>query len=154
MKVRMVALVCALLVGIAAGPGAARAQDVSTAEQTQLAGPWHGNWTAPEGWLYEGVMRLRIGSSGIVEGEINWTLRTAARDREQAKIGMSGTEYIRGTYYALAGALMLEGYKKDDPNAVIGLDTYRLIASPDRKALAGFTAHGGRWNAQMLLTHQ
>lgn len=67
---------------------------------------------------------------------------------------MAGTEFVRGTYHPQSGALILEDYRKDDPNGILGLDKYRLIASDPPKTIAGVTGHGNRWSAQFFLTRE
>jgi hypothetical protein len=152
MRIRRMPLIVFMLLGIGFAQNLANAQTITAAEQAAVAGPWSGRWTAPEGWLYEAAMTLRVAASGTVDGEINWTMRKSPRPADQKKLGMSGMELIRGTYHAASGAFVLEGYDKKDPNTILGLDKYRLIASDDRMTLAGVTAHHDRWNAQFWLT--
>jgi hypothetical protein len=152
MRLRALLFVAILLLGLGSVRNAANAQDVTSSEQSVLAGPWHGRWTAPEGWLYEAVMTLQIGKTGAVDGEIKWTLRTSARRSDDAKVGMTGTEFVRGTYFPASGAFHLDGYRKNDPNSVIGLDKYRLIAGDNRNTIAGVTEHHGNWAGQFVLT--
>jgi hypothetical protein len=140
------------LSGIAILPTTVAAQSVSATEQAELAGPWRGVWTAPEGWIYEAVISLRVSGSGATSGEINWTLRKSPRPAEQAKLGMTGVESVRGNYYANAGALILEGYEKKDPNGILGLDKYRLIVSENHRTMAGMTRHHDAWNSQFFLS--
>jgi hypothetical protein len=120
-------------------------------EQSIPPGPWHGFWTSPEGYLYEAVMNLRPGDGGAVEGEINWTLRKSPRPAEQAKLGMTGVEFVRGTYYGATGTLKVDGYRKTDPNTILGLDKYRLVVSDDSRTLGGITWSADRWSGQILL---
>src|SRR5579862_7469014 len=80
-------LLVSIVLFAAAIPARVSAQSVSEAEQAELAGSWRGNWSAPEDWLYEAVMTLRVTASGAVTGEINWTIRKSARPAEQAKLG-------------------------------------------------------------------
>jgi hypothetical protein len=128
------------------------AQSVPVAEQAELAGPWHGRWTAPEGWIYEAVVNLQVGGSGATTGEINWTLRKSPRPAEQGKIGMTGIESVRGNYDANTGTLIIEGYQKSDPNGVIGLDKYRLVVSDNHRIMGGITRHHNAWTGQFLLS--
>jgi len=128
------------------------AQSVLATEQAELAGPWQGRWTAPEGWIYEAVINLQVGGSGATSGEINWTLRKSPRPAEQGKVGMTGVELVRGNYYANVGAFILEGYEKKDPNGILGLDKYRLVVSDNRKTMGGITRHHNAWTGQFLLS--
>lgn len=142
----------AVLFGVGVIPANVAAQSVPEAEQAEIAGPWHGFWTAPEGWIYEAVINLRVSGSGATSGEINWTLRKSPRPAERGKLGMAGVELVRGNYYATSGTLILEGYEKKDPNGIIGLDKYRLVVSDTRRTMGGITRHHNAWNSQFLLS--
>ena len=80
-----------LLFGVGMFPAAVAAQSVSPTEAAEIAGPWHGRWTAPEGWLYEANMSLQVSASGATSGQINWTLRKSPHPEEQGKLGMRGS---------------------------------------------------------------
>jgi hypothetical protein len=120
--------------------------------QAQAGGEWRGLWTAPPGWSYEAKMSLRIGEAGSVNGEITWTLRRSPRTNDQAKLGLTGVELVRGTYHAVSRALILDGYDKRDPQGILGLDKYRLVVSDNYKAAGGITAHHDKWDAQIFLS--
>jgi len=152
MRIFRLLLVSIVLSGVGIVPAQVSAQTVSEAEQAELAGPWRGRWTAPEGWLYEAVMNLRVTASGATTGEINWTLRKSPRPAEQAKLGMTGVELVRGNYFLNSGTLILEGYDKRDPNVVIGLDKYRLVVSGNRRTMGGVTGHHDAWTSQFFLS--
>jgi hypothetical protein len=145
-------LVSIFLFGVGIFPAAVAAQTVSAAEQAELAGPWPGRWTAPEGWIYEAVISLQVSGSGATSGEINWTLRKSPRPAEQGKVGMTGVELVRGNYHANAGAFILEGYEKKDPNGILGLDKYRLVVSDNRRIIGGITRHHSAWTGQFFLS--
>lgn len=135
-------------------PSIGAAQVVSSADATTVSGPWHGRWTAPEGWIYEATMRLQLTGAGSVSGEINWTLRKSPRPNEANKIGQAGIEKVRGTYYPNSGTLTLEGYDKVDPSGILGLDKYRLVISDDHRRLGGITSHHNSWTGQFLLARE
>lgn len=127
--------------------------DVAVAQPTSaLAGPWNGSWEA-DNFRYEAVMTLNVDAANSVDGQINWTLRVSPRVNEQAKIGMKGVEYVRGKYYPDSATIALEGYRKDDPNVVIGLDKYRLVVAPNGRTMGGITEHHGTWTGRIFLTH-
>jgi hypothetical protein len=140
------------LSGLGLFPTTLSAQSISEAERAELAGPWQGRWTAPEGWIYEAVINLRVEGSGATSGEINWTLRKSPRPAEQNKVGMTGVESVRGNYFANSGTLILEGYAKNDPNGILGLDKYRLVVSDTHRTMGGITRHHNAWNSQFLLS--
>ncbi len=140
------------LLGVGIFPATVAAQSVSATEAAEIAGPWHGRWTAPGGWLYEANMSLQVSGSGATTGQINWTLRKSPRPEEQGKLGMTGVESIRGNYFANSGTLILEGYEKNDPNGILGLDKYRLVVGDTHRTMAGVTRHHNDWTSQFFLT--
>jgi hypothetical protein len=109
---------------------------------------WDVEWRNPEGHVYTAEMELEVTGSNV-EGFFNWTLRASPRAEERAKIGLTGVEYIRGTYDPDCGLLLLEGKTLDDPNRILGMDQYRIVVSPDVLRLAGMTGHGGEWTGEM-----
>jgi hypothetical protein len=147
-----ICLVSIFLFGVGIIPATVAAQGVTATEQAEIAGPWHGRWTAPDGWIYEAVISLRVSGSGATSGEINWTLRKSPRPAEQGKVGMTGVESVRGNYYADTGTLILEGYEKNDPNGILGLDKYRLVVLDNHRTMGGITRHHNAWNSQFFLS--
>jgi hypothetical protein len=132
-------------------PAAPPPPAVSDTERAALAGPWHGSWTS-DNYRYDATMQLTVDGSGNVEGWIDWTLRVSPGAEGRRKIGNKALEYVHGKYYPEPGALVLEGYRKDDPNAVWDLDKYRLTLSPDRAAMGGITQGSGSWAGHFFLT--
>jgi len=121
------------------------------ADSKDLAGGWHGFWTAPEGWLYEADMVLTVDAQNNVTGAIHWTLLKSPRPGEQGKLGLSGVENVKGVFLPQCGMVRMEGTSLEDPNNVLGLDKYRLILSDNSQVLGGITWHHGPWTAQFLL---
>jgi hypothetical protein len=119
-----------------------------------FSGLWIGAWTAPEGWIYTARMSLRAGSSTTVNGDIYWTVKQAPASRSDyaAKIGLSGTEFVSG--HIEGNEIIMDGYRLDDPNHVLGLDKYRLVLSDSGTVLGGITEHHGTWNGQLLVMKQ
>ena len=122
------------------------------AQSASPAGDWTGVWTAPEGWLYAAVFHLELNSDQTVQGSITWTLKRSPRPEEEAKIGLTGVELVRGNYNNECRTVRLEGYDLDDPNGILGTDRYELILAPTGNSLGGITWHHGPWNGQLLLT--
>ena len=143
--------VLGLVIMCAVTPDAAIAQTVSASDRAALAGPWDGIWTG-RGFRYQARMTLDVTASGAIEGAIEWTLLVSPRPNEAGKIGMKGTEFVRGRFDAAASVLNFEGYRKDDPNVVLGLDKYRLVVSDQRKTMGGITSSGGAWNSKFYLS--
>ena len=62
-------------------------------------------------------------------------------------MGLTAVEFVKGEYDPERGLLSLSGFRKRDPNSLIGLDQYELVLSEDRDSLAGFTRAWGKWDA-------
>lgn len=106
---------------------------------------WWGQWSSPSGFLYLAEIALEIKPDGTAEASITWTLAASPRESELPKLGTKGIEYVRGRFDRASGVLSLEGYRKEDPSQVIGLDHYRLVVGENNRALAGITANHGDW---------
>ena len=118
-----------------------------------LGKPWTGTWVASGGYVYDAKIDSRLNPSGTVEGRIHWTLKNAPPERTDyaGKIGKQGIEYVWGTYDPQSRNLDMEGYRRDDPDQILGLDKYRLTLSDDYKEMKGATWHHGTWNAAFNL---
>jgi hypothetical protein len=127
------------------GPPARVPEPVAAA----LGKVWAGTWSSTDGYVYDAEFRGRLDASGAVEGRLDWTLRKAPESRTDYanKIGSKGVEYVWGVYDDLARSLDLEGYRRDDPKLILGLDRYRLTLSEDFKEIKGATWHHGTWAA-------
>ena len=112
---------------------------------SQIRGTWSGQWSNPGGFLFTGVMTLAPTGNRTVEGQINWTLNRSPRAELQPKQGMTGIEFVRGSYDPVSRVLSLEGYAKNDPNIILGLDKYRMILSENGAAIGGVTWDNGSW---------
>ena len=134
-----------LLVALLLSPTRAWSQDQA------VAGAWEGLWTAPEGWLYAAEMHLTVESGNAVRGYITWTLKKSPRPEEQSRIGLTGVEFVRGTFDSGCGVLRMEGYRLDDPAQILGLDRYVLIIAETGRTLGGITWHHGPWTGQFLV---
>ncbi|MCE5193870.1 MAG: hypothetical protein LLF28_00180 [Nitrospiraceae bacterium] len=123
----------------------------SVPSATNLNGTWRGTWYSPKGYVYFAEMHLDVSPDGIISGDIIWTMNNSPQDSDITKIGLKGTEYIRGTYNTQSRVLIFEGYRKDDPNIVIGLDKYRLILSDNNQVIGGITSNHGDWRGLFSL---
>ena len=113
---------------------------------------WHGQWTSPTGFLYIAELQLEIRPDGAAEAAITWTLAHSPRETELPKLGQKGVEYVRGRYDVASGVLALEGYRKEDPSGILGLDTYRILLAENGWALAGMTKNHGDWQGRFWAT--
>jgi hypothetical protein len=134
---------------------------VCPAQTASVAGEWRGIWTNPAGFVFTAEMTLETGpgcktcaviSEGGIRGKIVWTLKKVgsnASDTYASKVGMTGTEFVKGEMKG-DGLLVLNGYEKDDPNDIIGIDQYRLAISDNSKVVGGITLNGGSWTGQFI----
>lgn len=141
----LVLIVLALVVPVlAAAQGAPR---------SAINGRWAGFWVSysseSQGFLYEATMTLAVGANNAVDGRIDWVLRKSPRAAEQAKVGMTAVEFVRGSYDPRGGVIRLAGYRKDDPNNVIGLDRYHLVVSDNGRVIGGITESQGSWQGSL-----
>jgi hypothetical protein len=146
-----VLLICALLLGGL----------VCSAQSSSVAGEWRGIWTDRTGYVFTATVTLETGSSckdcaasgdGSVRGTIVWTIRNTpakASPEEAAKVGMTATEYVRGEIKG-EGLLVLNGYRKDDPNNIFSIDQYRLAISDNGMVIGGITFNNGSWTGQLI----
>ncbi len=117
------------------------------------AGKWKGEWSTPSGTLLDFDITIEDSDNTAIQGNIYWTLRRSARPDKADKIGLSATEYVRGTYDTATGTLNLKGYDKDDPNGMlVMLDVYKLNITAGGHTLTGRARNGGKWNGNIKLT--
>src|SRR3970282_2048506 len=57
-----------------------------------------------------------------------------------------------GRFGARCGLLSLDGWRKDDPDSILGLDTYRLVLTENGRALVGPTRSHGDWEGRFEAT--
>jgi hypothetical protein len=123
------------------------------ASPLDATGRWRGQWSTDSGTLLDFDLKLTGTGAYAVDGEIRWTLRRTVRPDKMDKIGLSATEYVRGTFDPETGKLELSGYDKDDPDGVLVMvDDYRLTVSRDGKTLTGLAKNGGKWNGHVRLS--
>ncbi len=134
-------------------PPAAPPRNVPADQKAAIEKPWKGKWESPGGFVYGAEMQLRVNPGGTVEGEIHWTLVEVPEGRADydGKIGEGGTEFVWGLYDPATRGLAIEGYRRDDPQQVLGLDRYRLLLSADLSRLQGLTWDHGTWEGKFNL---
>jgi len=140
------AVLAAMFLAAVASPAFAQASD-------NPAGHWRGVWTNETGFIFDADMTLEKGSDGSLRGKIVWVLKKVGTNASEAyakKAGLSGTEYVKGELKG-PGFLVFNGYDKDDPNQILGLDKYRLALSEDGKVMGGITWNNGPWTGQYLV---
>ena len=143
MRNLILCLVFALSLGWAPGASA----------QSFPPGPWRGVWTTLDGQSeYQAELDFTTEMGGRVHGQIRWMLVRTPRPEQQADIGARGTEYIEGAFDQSTGALNVHGVRLEDPHHILGVDDYRLIASPDGHYLVGVSAQNSSWQGRIDLT--
>ena len=143
LRILLITLAFALL------PMASLAQDSSAAD---FAGNWKGRWSDAAGYIYSADMQLNAGSDGAILGKINWTLLESPNADEQAKLGMTGIEFVHGTYDPASRVLTFDGVSKTDPNNILGLDKYKLLLADNANVMGGITYNNGSWRGVFTLT--
>lgn len=121
-------------------------------KQPDFVGSWQGEWSNPNGYIYIADMQLTAASDGSILGRIHWILKQSPRADEQAKLGMSGIEFVSGTYDTDSRLLSFDGISKTDPNNILGLDKYRLLLAENSNVIGGITLNNGSWRGVFLLT--
>jgi hypothetical protein len=122
-------------------------------DRTALAGSWTGTWSGGN-FTYDAIATLDVNAAGDISGTIVWTLRATANGNGKNKIGMRAIEYVSGKYYPATEAVVLDGYRKDDPNGIWEPDKYRLILSPTHSAMGGITSEHDSWAGQLFLRRE
>lgn len=117
----------------------------------EFAGDWHGQWTAPSGYLFTATLSLKVVPDGAANGHFVWTLKRSPLAEEQRKLGMSATEFVSGKVDGAAGTMTLAGTRKDDPNDVIFTDRYRLVVGENGRTLGGVSGNLGDWDGLVFL---
>jgi hypothetical protein len=148
----------ASLLGVMTFGGAAFARKAPPAapppvDRTALAGSWTGTWTGGN-FTYEAIATLDVNTAGDISGTIVWTLRSSANGNGKNKVGMRAIEFVSGKYYPETEAVVLDGYRKDDPNGIWEPDKYRLILSPTHSTMGGITAEHDSWAGQLYLRRE
>jgi hypothetical protein len=134
-------------------PLSAPSPDLPGEAKTALGKAWIGTWSSPAGYVYDAEMQVQLDSSGAVEGRIAWTLKKAPEARKDyaGKVGQRGVEYVWGFYDPATRHLDLNGYRRDDPKQILGLDKYRLTFADKYQAIKGDTWNHGTWKAAFSL---
>lgn len=119
-----------------------------------VTGEWAGEWNDRRGNVFACEMKIVQDSENNVNGHIVWTLRGSPDPQLQKKIHQTAVEHVSGSYDASKRSLTLRGYRKDDPNTIIALDSYRIFLSADGHTLSGETATNGSWEGRLSTTRK
>jgi type II secretion system protein G len=135
-------------------PVSGPAPEIPAAVQTAFGRSWSGTWQSPAGFVYDAELRLHLNPNGSVEGRLDWLLQKAPAERKDyvGKTGARGTEFIWGTFDPQTRNLDMVGYRRDDPQVILGLDKYRLTLSEKGEEIKGATWNHGTWAAAFTLT--
>lgn len=127
------------------------AATIPATDRAALEQTWNGQWISERGYQFEARMELDVDRSGAVQGRIQWTWTKSPLPEDKPKLGSRGVEYVWGRYDAGSRLLRIEGYRRDDPKFVLGVDKYRLVLVDDGSTLAGPTENHGTWGALFVL---
>ena len=112
---------------------------------------FYGTWTKVNTtYMFDFELTLRNGSSNTVSGYFLWKVvmfdekNFMSKVHYQNKINFMAIEYVKGVYNSNTGECDLKGYKKDDPDNIIALDTYKLKIDQNGE-LGGTTSSNGTW---------
>ena len=110
-----------------------------------------GTWTKiSTTYAFDFDLILKEKVSNQVEGYFIWKVvnydeyNIQSKEYYENKIGLTGKEYVIGTYNPFEDEYLLKGYKKEDPNAIIGTDIYRLKVDENGN-IGGTTNANGTW---------
>jgi len=107
-------------------------------------GKYKGTWTEA-GSTYKYSFEIDVSFSEKIDSFFLWTLEATPRSNERSKIGLQGKEFVHGTFNPSTRRLHLNGFKKEDPHVILGLDKYELTVSKDGKTISGKTYSHGSW---------
>ena len=112
---------------------------------------FNGTWTKINTtYEFEFDLILRMKESNRVEGYFIWKLvrydenNTSSKQYYEKKMGMTGIEYVIGIYNHSKSEYILKGYKKQDPQGIIGMDIYNLKLG-ENGDIGGITNANGTW---------
>ena len=100
--------------------------------------------------MFDFELTLKTGNSDAVTGFFIWKVvlydeqNFMSKLHYQNKIDLTAIEYVKGVYNSTTGECDLKGYKKDDPNNIIALDTYKLKIDQNGE-IGGTTNSNGSW---------
>ena len=85
-----------------------------------------------------------------VEGYFIWKVvqydenSNTSKSHYEDRLGLTGKEYVRGSWYPSKNMYKFKGYRKDDPHQIIGLDHYELNLD-QQGDIGGRTRTFGTW---------
>lgn len=85
-----------------------------------------------------------------VEGYFIWKViqldenSSFSKNHYKDRIGLTGKEFIRGSWYPSTNSYKFQGYRKEDPHQIIGLDYYELQLD-EFDDIGGKTSTAGSW---------
>ena len=104
------------------------------------SGNWSGDWSGRSSAFTATASFSEV--NGAVTGQIVWTLQKSSNPAKSYKVGLTATEYVRGTYDAVTRLMKVKGIRKDDPNKLVIYDQYNLSLSENGDLLSGVSKNG------------
>ena len=121
---------------------------ISLSAQThKFTGTWTKVLTTYE---FDFELYLTVDAKNEVKGFFVWKVINYDKYNKSSieyyadKLGLTAKEYVRGTYNPIRRELIMQGYKKDDPHSIIGIDTYKLEIDESGN-IGGTTKANGTW---------
>ena len=105
-------------------------------------------------YVFEFDLLLKHKESDLVEGYFIWKVvrydegSLMSKKHYENKLGTTGKEFLKGNYNPNTQEYTLKGFKKEDPNNIIGLDTYRLKVD-ENGDIGGTTRTSGSWQGRI-----
>ena len=123
------------------------------AQELKKLGKWQGEWYSLDAY-YSYKLALNVYKSGEVDGYFIWKLEkilsSDIADHLSKYIGYTATEIVTGTYDQTTNELLIKGIIKDDPYAIIDMDTYQIKLKKGGKILTGTTKMEGDWKGIII----
>ncbi len=105
-------------------------------------------------YLFDFELTINHLDNNEVEGYFIWEViqydegSTMSKNHYENRLGTIGKEFVRGTYDATTKNYILKGFKKEDPNQIIGLDTYHIKVD-ESDNIGGDTKANGSWKGRI-----
>ena len=105
-------------------------------------------------YKFEFDLILKHKENNQVEGYFIWKVvhydegSSFSKNHYKNRLGTTGKEFVKGNYNPNTKEYLLKGYKKEDPNRIIGLDTYR-IKMDQNGDIGGTTRTSGTWQGRI-----
>ena len=126
-------------------------KSIPAADRHALEKEWEGRF-GDDSSEFAARLKIVVHNDGAVEGKIFWKLLKHTAEARKPLIGKEGIEYVWGTYDPAKRLLAIDGYRREDPFVMLGLDRYRLTLGDEGIRLKGTTWNHGANDGKFSLT--